>query len=135
MQQGIWVSYGLIDMLNGKKKKRERKPKEPNATSKEKEPKEKVHDPLLSYYQRHKQERRDYARARYATRKEEQREYQALYRQNNKEKVREYTKKWNKQKIQCECGIIITQSSMHYHKKSKRHQKMIDNKNQNAPKE
>jgi hypothetical protein len=122
-------------MLNGKKKKRERKPKEPNATSKEKvhDPSAKS-DPLLSYYQRHKQERRDYARARYATRKEEQREYQALYRQNNKEKVREYTKKWNKQKIQCDCGIIITQSAMHYHKKSKRHQKMIDNKNQNAPK-
>ena len=56
------------------------------------------------------------------------------YRNNNKEKIKKrYEKnkeKYNKQKIQkinCQCGSIISKCNKSYHEKTKKHLKYIEN--------
>ena len=60
---------------------------------------------------------------------EERSEYNKEYRENNRDKLLEYNKEYLKQKITCDCGINSTIRHIAQHKKSKRHNKIIENKN------
>ena len=48
------------------------------------------------------------------------------WRENNKEKIAEKQKAYNKVKVTCECGCIITRDSLAKHKQSNKHLELIE---------
>jgi len=76
-----------------------------------------------------KEYRKEYNKKYYENNKEKEAEKDKKYRENNKEKVAERKKKWynqfNKEKVTCECGCVVTKSSLIRHKKSNKHLELI----------
>ncbi len=76
-----------------------------------------------------KEYRKEYTKKYYEDNKEKEAEKDKKYRENNKEKVAERKKKWynqfNKEKVTCECGCVVTKSSLIRHKKTNKHLELI----------
>ena len=86
-----------------------------------------------------KEYHKEYQKEYYQNNKDKKKEYEKLYYQNNKEKIKEYKKEWienNKDKIKqyyqnnkdkinekitCECGLIVSKSSLVRHRKTTKH--------------
>jgi len=82
------------------------------------------------YYERNKQYREQ--------NKEQSAEYMKQYREQNKEKIDvsykkyyEHNKEKLSQKITCECGCVVNNSSLSQHKKTNKHFKLLEAKQQN----
>jgi hypothetical protein len=67
--------------------------------------------------------------------KDKNKEYQKEYRENNKEKIKEYREEYytdNKdklnEKVECECGSIVSRFNLTRHKKSNKHKKLMEDK-------
>ena len=63
--------------------------------------------------------------------REELREYSIQYYDNNKEKIKAKMRVYNI-KITCECGRILTKKYLKNHRKTKAHQKIMDEKEELA---
>ena len=66
-------------------------------------------------------------------RKEYQKEKNKKWRENNKEHEKEHSKEWyqnnkerRRQKITCECGSIVCRGDLLKHKRTKKHQKFLE---------
>lgn len=57
------------------------------------------------------------------------REYSRKYNQENKDKINEKKRKYTTEKIECECGLVISRSSKYNHVKTPYHQLEILRKN------
>ncbi len=66
-------------------------------------------------------------------------EYQKIYQEQKQDKIKEIKRKShdknidktnekNREKITCECGIILSLGCMHHHKKTQKHIKLIEQK-------
>ena len=76
------------------------------------------------YYENNKKKILEYQKQYYESHREQINEIKKKYYETHKEKVEEK----NKQKIECDCGCIITYSNLTRHKKSPKHQKLLSAK-------
>ena len=53
-------------------------------------------------------------------------EYSKEYNKVNEEKLKEYRKEYNKEKITCECGCIINKDHLARHKKTLKHEELLN---------
>ena len=81
--------------------------------------KEKIIEKQAEYRKANKEKRAEYRKAN----KDKIAEWGVEYRKDNKDKIAEK----NAEKITCECGSVISRSSFSTHKKTKKHQKLIEN--------
>jgi hypothetical protein len=102
--------------------------------------KEKINEIHRQYYQENKEKFAENQRQYQQENKEKIAEIRRQYQQENKEKFAEYNRQYyqdnkekiskkNKEKITCECGSTITKSSILKHRRSKKHQKFINQLN------
>jgi hypothetical protein len=52
-----------------------------------------------------------------------------IWKEANPDKMKSYRKKWNDEKIKCECGSSISRKHISTHKKTKKHLKYIEENN------
>lgn len=85
-----------------------------------------------NYYQENKESVLEYHKQHYIDNKEKIQEQKKTYREENKEHIIDYAKEYRennnkkinenrKEKITCECGVILSKSSLTRHKKSPNH--------------
>jgi hypothetical protein len=74
------------------------------------------------YHDENKEKITEQAKKYRAENKEKISERKKQYNAKNKDKIRERSK----EKIQCECGSIVRRSGLARHKRSKKHQKLMD---------
>lgn len=74
---------------------------------------------LKEYYEDHKEELQEKGRKYNEENKEKRKEYGIIYYQKRKDDL--------KQKIECECGSIVSKYNMSAHRKTKKHKKYIEN--------
>jgi len=95
------------------------------------------------YYNNNKETKTEYNKEYYQNNKAKLAEITKKYQNNNKEKITEKTKEYYKknkekiiekakEKVTCECGCIVTKSSIYYHKKSKNHLDLMLELNDNV---
>ncbi len=84
------------------------------------------------YYQDNKETKKEYANEYYHNNKERKQQYHYENYQNNKDKIKEYQKdneekirERRSQRIQCECGKIVSRCNIAVHRKTKRHQDLM----------
>ena len=87
--------------------------------------KEEYRENHKKYRESHKKEIAEQNKEYYKNHKEEYQENHKKYYENHKEEIAEK----NKEKITCECGCIISKSSMRIHKKTVKHLQNICAKN------
>tara|TARA_R110000850_G_C9784730_1_gene448730 strand:+ start:137 stop:757 length:621 start_codon:yes stop_codon:yes gene_type:complete len=83
--------------------------------------KEELSEKRKQYRETHKEEIRENAKQYYETHQEEIRENSKQYYETHKEYINE--------KVECECGCIVTQRNLSTHKKTPKHFKLVNNKN------
>jgi len=64
----------------------------------------------------------EYQKEWYQANKEKIAEQQKQWREANKEKQAEQKKQWQEVKVHCECGSIVTRGNLTKHRKSAKHQ-------------
>ena len=100
----------------------------PTRTKKEwnKENKEKIKKYTKVYYEKYyeenKEKMKNQTKKHYEENKEKIKNQTKKYREENKEKIKEY----NRQKITCECGAVISIDNLARHKKSLKHIKFTE---------
>jgi hypothetical protein len=76
------------------------------------------------YYETHKQEIKESGKQYHETHKEEISERKKIYYETHKQTI--HVK--NKEKLECECGCIVTQKNLSTHKKTTKHIKLLSAK-------
>jgi len=74
------------------------------------------------YNELHKEEILEYHKRNYELKKQKILEYKHGYYEQNKDKIAER----KKQKITCECGCVVRKSDLAKHKRSKKHQDLLN---------
>jgi len=92
----------------------------PSRTQKERSKKfyEKNKERVAEYYEKYKE--------RYAEYREKNKEIIAEYRKEYREKNKERISKKNREKIQCECGCFVSRQGISQHRRSKKHQNLMN---------
>lgn len=90
--------------------------------------KEKYKENDRQYYIDNKEKLKNNVKQYVKNNKEKVKEKYKEYYVNNKEKIKEYKKKWNKEKILCECGIELLKSSKSNHEKTNKHKQLMETK-------
>jgi len=85
------------------------------------ENKEKKRENNKKYYEENKEKETERNRKYKEENRVKYKEYHKNYFQENKEKIREQ----QKEKVKCECGGVVRKDSLHRHRKSKKHLKLI----------
>ena len=84
--------------------------------------------------EQNKEHLKEYRKEWYLENKEERKEYGKKWRGNNKEKIKDINREYNsrpevkerlKQKVQCECGCVVSRKYLSTHRKSKKHQNLL----------
>ncbi len=97
------------------------------------EHKEQIAEQVKQYYTKHKDKIKQWK----LEHKDKLAERDKQYRLENKDKIAERIKQWrlenkdklaeiNKQKITCDCGCVLTKCSLPKHKRSKKHQDLLN---------
>jgi len=89
--------------------------------------KQKIKNYQNDYYQKNKNKIIEQQKNYYEENKDKKLKQQKIYKKNNEDKIKEKAS----QKIQCECGSLITKTNISKHLKSKKHQDYIKNLNNN----
>ena len=126
-REGYWIKE--LDCIN--KRIAGRTQKQYNQDNKEKinsqikkwreDNKDKIREQQKKYYQDNKEEIREKNKQYREENKEEIREKKKQYREENKDKIKAH----RSQKVNCECGTLVTLSNLNRHRKSVKHKKYI----------
>jgi len=101
------------------------------------EHKDEILERKKQYYTEHKEQIAEQTKQYYTEHKEQIAEHRKQWALENKDKIAEYMKQWalenkdkiaerDKQKITCDCGCVITKSNLPKHKRTKKHQDLIN---------
>ena len=89
------------------------------------------------YYQANKQKKIEYQQEHYQANKQKIRQYQKEYQRANKDKIseqkkeylranKERIKEYNQEKIECDCGVVVSRGHISRHKRSKKHTEYLN---------
>lgn len=90
---------------------------------------------IAEYYENNKEKIAEYQAEYRENNKETIAEKRKIYKENNKEKIAEYYEnnkeqiaKKRSEKVECECGCVVTRQNLRMHKKTPKHRKLMEQK-------